>query len=73
MNYVYRVQVEGATLTCSVCRCPRFKKTKFKFAGKWMQTLGIQFLAADGITLICERCTHLLHFADPNAIETTDD
>jgi hypothetical protein len=73
MGYVFTAQVDGRPLDCPLCRCRRFRRKEFKAAGKWAQVLDMEFFAPDGLMLICERCTHILHFENAEAIETIDD
>jgi hypothetical protein len=73
MSFVFTAHVEGRPLNCPLCQCSRFRRKEFKVAGKWAQVLDMEFLAPNGVMLICERCTHILHFENAEAIETTDD
>ena len=64
--------VNGKPIVCPVCGCDRFASKEFMVAGKWLQTFDLEGFGRKGIMLICDRCTHIEHFADKDWVELFD-
>lgn len=68
-----RASVMGKKLTCPVCASDLFRAKQFMVPGKWLQVLDLEGCGEEGLLLICGRCTHVLQFADKDAVVVARD
>ena len=60
--------VHGKPIVCPVCGCDRFASKKIMVAGQWLQVLDMEGFGTEGIMLICDRCSHIEHFATRDSV-----
>jgi len=58
----------GKPIACPVCGCDRFASKNIMVAGKWLQVLDMEEFGTEGIMLICDRCSHIQHFAKKDSV-----
>jgi len=68
MSKATQAKIGNTSVKCPVCCGQEFRGKKYQLVGTWLQTLDLEGFGRDALMLICENCSHVLHFARPAAI-----
>lgn len=55
-------------IRCPMCAGERFSSKQYRVAGSILQALDLEGFGHRGLMLICEACSHIVHFAREDVV-----
>ena len=68
MALITNAKIGNTPIKCPICGEMTFTEKKYLLVGTWLQAFDMEGFGRDALMLICKSCSHVMHFARPDAI-----